>query len=294
MKGKGDITFAGEGSLSPPDDTPLLSSWNGEGSVKVDSVDYAGIGSLQNLHSKNLSLVKGVLDAALECLLNGGPTSIKASGDLSSEKPAVTIALDSKDITLSQDMTLLGYIIPILAMPADGRLSGKGNVSAALSWQGFDWESEMVKTIKGTGSLRLSDGSVLSQNVLSEILKAFGKPEKLQFDQILTNFRLAEGKVYNDNIQLNGKDLDLNLNGWTSLAYVPSQKGNPLEYSVTGDFIQRSLGGDAGKALSILGGGETKIPVVIAGTVQNPRVTIKMPKAGDLLKGLFGPSKKGK
>jgi hypothetical protein len=294
MKGKGDITFAGEGSLSPPDGQPLLSSWNGNGSLLVEGVDYAGLGSIQTLESKNLSLVKGVLDTTLECLLNGGPTSIEASGDLSSDKPVVTIALDSKDITLSQDMTLLGYIIPLLAMPADGRLSGKGNVSAALSWQGFDWESEIVKTIKGTGSLRLSDGSVISQNVLSEILKSFGKPEKLQFDQILTNFRLAEGKVYNDNIQLNGKDLDLNLNGWTSLAYVPSQKGNPLEYSVTGDFIQRSLGGEAEKVLSILGGGEAKIPVVIAGTLQKPRVTIKMPKAGDLLKGIFGPSKKGK
>ena len=130
--------------------------------------------------------------------------------------------------------------------------------------------------------------------MLSEILKAFGKPEKLQFDQILTSFRLAGGKIYNDNIQLNGKDLDLNLYGWTSLAYDVSQKGNPLEYRVTGDFIQRSLGRDAEKVLSVLGGGETAIPVVIAGTVQQPRVTIKMPKAGDLIRGIFGPSKKGK
>jgi hypothetical protein len=294
MKGKGDITFAGEGSLSPPDDKPLLSSWNGEGSMKVESVDYEGIGSIQNLHSKNLSLVKGVLDTTLEYLINGGTAQIAGTCDFNKKKPDVQMTMGAQDVTLSQDLTLLGYIVPILILPSEGRLSGKGNMSAAVSWQGFDWESEMVKTIKGTGKVRLSDGSVLSQNVLSAILKAFGKPEKLQFDQILTNFRLAEGKIYNDNIQLNGKDLDLNLNGWTSLAYVPSQKGNPLEYSVTGDFIQRSLGGDAEKVLSILGGGETKIPVVIAGTAQNPRVTIKMPKAGDLLKGIFGPSKKGK
>jgi hypothetical protein len=293
MKGKGDITFAGEGSLSPPDDKPLLSSWNGEGSMKVETVDYEGIGSIQNLNSKKLVLKQGVLDTTLECLINGGTSQIAGTCDFNKKKPDVQMTMEAQDIKLSQDLTLLGYIIPILTMPSEGQLSGKGNLSAAVSWQGFDWESEMAKTIKGTGTVRLSDGSVLSQNVLSEILKAFGKPEKLQFDQILTNFRFAEEKVYNDNIQLNGKDLDLNLNGWTSLAYVPSQKGNPLEYSVTGDFIQRSLGRDAEKVLSVLGGGEAKIPVVIAGTVQNPRVTLKMPKAGDLLKGIFGPSKKG-
>ena len=294
MKGKGDITFAGEGSLSPPDNVPVLSTWNGSGSVLIETADYAGIGVIQNLRSRKLSLTQGVLDIALECLLNGGPTTIEGSGNLSSERPDVTLAFDSKDITLSQDVTLLGYIVPILIIPDEGRLTGKGSVSAALAWQGFDWETEMVKTIKGTGRLRLSDGSILSQNVLSEILKAFGKPEKLQFDEILTNFRLSEEKVYNDNIQLNGKDLNLNLKGWTSLAHVPSQKGNPMEYSVTGDLIQKSIGKDAEKVLSILGGGEANIPVVIAGTIQNPRVSIKLPKAADIFKGIFSPLQKGK
>ena len=85
MKGKGDVTFACKGSLSPPDDKPLLSSLNGEGAVQVESVDYKGIGSIQNLRSKGLSLGKGVLDTTLECLLNGGSAQIGGTVILTKE-----------------------------------------------------------------------------------------------------------------------------------------------------------------------------------------------------------------
>ena len=294
MKGKGDITFACEGSLSPPDDKPLLSSLNGEGSVQVESVDYEGVGSIKNLRSKNLSLVKGILDTTLEGLLNGGPAQIAGKCDFNQKKPDVQVTMDVQDVKLSQDVTLLGYIVPVLITTSEGNLSGKANVSAQASWQGFEWDSEISRTIKGKGNLSVRDGTVQSQNVLAEILKFAGQSETFQFEQILTAFRLSDGKIFNDNIQLNGKDLDLNLKGWTSLAYVPSQKGNPLEYSVTGDFIGKSLGRDAEKVLSVLGGGEAAIPIVIAGTVQSPRVTIKRPKAEDLFRGLFKSPQKGK
>ena len=287
MKGKGDITFACKGSLSPPDDKPLLSSLSGEGSVQVELVDYEGVGSIKNLRSKDLSLAKGVLDTTLECLLNGGPAQIAGTCDFNKEKPDVQVTMDVQDVKLSQDVTLLGYIVPVLITTSEGSLSGKANASVKASWQGFEWDPEISRTIKGKGNLSVRDGTVQSQNVLAEILKFAGQSETFQFEQILTAFRLSDGKIFNDNIQLNGKDLDLNLKGWTSLAYVPSQKGNPLEYSVTGDFIDKSLGRDAKKVLSILGGGEGTIPIVIAGTVQNPRVTIKKPKAEDLFRGLF-------
>ena len=88
---------------------------------------------------------------------------------------------------------------------------------------------EISRTIKGKGNLSVRDGVVQSRNVLAEILKFAGQSETFQFEQILTAFRLSDGKIFNDNIQLNGKDLDLNLKGWTSLVYVPSKKGNPLD-----------------------------------------------------------------
>jgi hypothetical protein len=114
------------------------------------------------------------------------------------------------------------------------------------------------------------------------ILKAAGKSETLEFEQIFTGFRLRDSKIYNDDIQVNGKDLKIGLKGWTSLVYVSSKKGNPMEYEVTGDYLQKKMGKDAQTVLSILGGGESKIPIRIAGTVQSPRVSLKLPKLKDL------------
>jgi hypothetical protein len=287
MKGNGDITFSCKGSLSPPDDKPLLSSWNGDGFLKIASLDYTGIGSLKNLQSKNLSLVKGVFDTTLDCQLNGGPSRVVAKCDFSKKRPDVQVTIDAQNVNLSQDVALLGYIIPILITTSEGTLSGKVNLSAQATWQGFEWDSEISRTIDGKGNLSVSEGTVQSRNILAEILKFAGQSEKLEFEQILTGFRLSDGKIYNDNIQVNGDTLDLNLKGWTSLAYVPSKQGNPLEYQVTGDLIDRSLGRDAKKVLSVLGGEDATIPVVISGTVQKPRVTIKKPKVEDVFKGLL-------
>lgn len=291
-KGKGNIDISCAGSFRSPEGKPMLSTWDGNGSLSVDSIDYQTIGSIKNLHTKNLSLKNGLLDVTLKCQLNDGATQIEGQFDFGKKMPTMQVNLETKDVQLSQDVAILGYIIPILIIPPSGQLSGKANLSAQAFWQGMSWNSEIAKTINGTGKLILNDGTIRSQNVLSQILKSFGKSETLQFKEILTAFRLKDEKIYNDNIQVNGDDLNFQIKGWTSLTTIASQNGNPMEYSVTGDFLDESLGRDAKKVLSILGGGEPVIPVVIAGTVQNPKIAIKMPKAGDLLQGIFGSDKK--
>ena len=291
-RGKGNITFSCGGNLSSPDDKPMLSTWDGNGSLSVDSINYQTIGSIKDLQTKNLSLKKGVLDSTLMCLLNNGPTRAEGEFDFGKKTPAMKVNLEAKDIQLSQDLKILGYIIPILIIPPSGQLSGKANLSAQASWQGTSWDSEIGKTINGEGELILNDGTIRSQNVLSQVLKSFGKPETLKFKQISTSFRLKDEKIYNDNVQVNAEDLNFQIKGWTSLTYIASQNGNPIEYSITGDFLNESLGRDAKKVLSIIGGGEPLIPVVITGTVQQPKIAIKMPKAGDLIQGIFGSDKK--
>jgi hypothetical protein len=195
--------------------------------------------------------------------------------------------LDGKNILLTQDIKILGFIVPILIMSPSGELTGSGNVFAEASWEGTDWNTEIGKTIVGQGEISLKDGTLNSEDVLSRVLKPFGKSETLEFKEIKVPFSLKEGKIINDNIQVNSKDLKFGLKGWTSLVYEPSRKGNPMEYMVTGELIEKALGKEAQKYLSPLGIEEGTIPVAIAGTVQKPRISIKLPKAGDLLKGLF-------
>jgi len=293
-KGKSDITVACKGSLKSPDETPLLATWDGKGSLSAGPIEYQGIGSIQNLRSTARSLKKGILDTTLTCLLNEGPTTMEGKLNFRREKPTMRVVMSAKAVQLSQDIKLLGYIIPILIVPSDGKLSGKGDLSVQANWRGTNWDSEISKTIKGEGELNLKDGTIQSQNVLSLILKYFGKPEALRFEQISTGFRLEDGKIYNDNIKVDGEELDFSIKGWTSLAYVPSQKGNPMEYSLSGDFSKLSLGKDAEKVLSFFGEDKQTIPIAIAGTVQKPKVSIKMPKAKDFFKGILSPPEKKK
>ena len=287
FKGKGEIVFSGEGQLKPPKDASILSTWNGEGSLSLDSIEYSGFGSIQNLHTTKLSLNKGILQFILKYLLNNGPSQLEGKLDFRRIKPETKIKMEIKDAQVSQNLKILGYIIPVLITSSSGKLTGKGNFSIQASWQGIDWDKEISRTITGKGILSLNEGMLRSEDVLSVILKSFGKPETLQFDQILTGFRIGDGKIYSDDIQVNGKDLKFSLQGWTSLIYDPSQKGNPMEYTVRGDFLKQSLGKDGKKVLSLLGGEELFIPVVIGGTVQKPRVSIKMPRLKDFFRGIF-------
>lgn len=286
-KGKATITLSSEGSINPPEGVPLLASWSGNGALTAESADYLGIGSVRDLRSTKLSLNKGLLDAALECAIDGGPARMEVRCDCNREKPDVQMTAEVREMKLSKDMRLLGYIIPILIIPPDGELSGKGDFSVQASWKGTNWQSDIGRTMQGKGTLNINEGTIRSRSVLSLVLKTFNKPELLTFETMLTQFRLAEEKIYNDDIQVKAKDFTLNLKGWTSLVYVPSRRGNPLEYSVKGDVIQKAVGGEAGKVLSILGAEDMTIPVVIAGTVQDPTVSVKMPKAGDVLRGIF-------
>lgn len=281
-QGKGELIFNGKGNLTSSDEISILSSWNAKGALSIESVEYQGIGSIENLHSTQLSFIKGVVNTALEGLLNKGPSKLKGMIDFNKPRTEMQVALDAKDILLSHEIDLLGYIIPILIISPSGKLSGQGDISTQASWQGTDWNTQIGQTIQGEGTLNLRDGMISSQDVLSVILKAAGKSETLEFEQIFTGFRLGDSKIYNDDIQVNGKDLKIGLKGWTSLVYVPSKKGNPMEYEVTGDYLQKKMGKDAQTVLSILGGGESKIPVRIAGTVQSPRVSLKLPKLKDL------------
>ena len=90
-----------------------------------------------------------------------------------------------------------------------------------------------------------------------------GKSETIQFDQILSPFRLGEGKIYDNTIQVTGPDIELALQGWTSLIYDPEKKGNPIKYKVTGASLKQSLGKDAQKILPFLGNNDATIPIVI-------------------------------
>ena len=287
LHGKGSLAFAAEGNLKPAERKPVLSSWTGNGTVFLDAMSYQGLGTIQNLKSTEFTLNKSILRLALGGLLNNGPSKVQGTIDLRQKRPVMKLSGQGKDIELSKEQTMLGYVIPIGSRYT--LFSGKGFFSFQTSWKGADWEQEISTSIVGAGKISLHDVSVQSEGALSEILKVLGKSE-IRFDQILTLFHLGGGKIYNDTLKINSKDLSLELKGWTSLVYDPEKKGNPINYSVTGDSLKNFLGKDAQKFLSFLSDSDVTIPIHIKGTVQKPKVSVKFPKAKKFFKDFFNPS----
>ena len=285
LYGKGSVAFNAEGNLKPTENKSILSSWTGNGIVSLDTMSCQGIGTIQNLKSTEFTLDKSILRLSLEGLLNRGPSAVQGVIDFRQTHPIIKLKGQGKNIELSEDQTMLGYVIPISSRSR--QLTGKGFFSFQTSWQGFDWEQEISRSIVGTGKISLEDGSVESEGVLSEILKVLGKPEAIPFDQILTVFHLGDEKIYNDTVQLNSKDLTLELKGWTSLVYDPEKRGNPIKYTVTGASLKNLLGKDAQKFLPFFSGENAPIPIYIKGTVQKPKVSVKFPKAKDFFKDFF-------
>ncbi|HJX31285.1 MAG TPA: AsmA-like C-terminal region-containing protein [Thermodesulfobacteriota bacterium] len=289
LQGNGSLTFTAEGKLKPVKNKPVLSSWIGNGTVFLDAMSYQGLGTIQNLKSAECTLDKGVLKLALKGLLNNGPATAQGAIDFNQKRPAMNLKGQGKNIELSQKQTLLGYVIPISSRST--QLTGKGSFFLQASWQGTDWEQEISRNVRGEGKISLNDGTIKSEGALSEILSVLGKSDTIQFDQILSPFRLGEGKIYDNTIQVTGPDIELALQGWTSLIYDPEKKGNPIKYKVTGASLKQSLGKDAQKILPFLGNNDSTIPMVISGTVQKPKVSVKFPKAKKFFKDFFNPPK---
>jgi hypothetical protein len=289
LQGNGSLTFTAEGKLKPVENKPVLSSWIGSGTVFLDAMSYQGLGTIQNLKSTGCTLNKGVLTLALEGLLNNGSSTVQGAIDFNRKRPVMNLKGQGKDSDLAPDQTLLGYVIPISSHSTE--LTGKGSFFLQASWQGTDWEQEISKSVVGEGKITLHDGTIRSKGAMSEILRFFGKSETIQFDQILCPFRIGEEKIYDNTIRVTGPDIELAVQGWTSLIYDPEKKGNPIKYTVTGASLKQSLGKDAQKILPFLGGENATIPIYIKGTVQKPKVSVKFPKSKEFFKDFFNPPK---
>jgi hypothetical protein len=120
---------------------------------------------------------------------------------------------------------------------------------------------------------------------MSKILKALGGRGEYEFDKITTRFVIADSKISNDNISVNGKEFDIGLSGWTSF-------DGRIEYSADAEALSKHVGRDARKILGALSQG-SKLPIVVSGTINKPKLSFKWPKPqeiGNILQEILGGS----
>ncbi|MEE9604610.1 MAG: AsmA-like C-terminal region-containing protein, partial [Candidatus Scalindua sp.] len=205
-----------------------------------------------------------------------GNASVKA--DLKEEMPPLDISLNLSDVRINQKMDILAYVMPILPA-SDGQMSGMLNMTLTAQGKGLNWQDELSKSLNAVGEINITDGYIKGDKIISNILKR----EEYSFDDIITQFKINDEKIFVDNLKVNSKDFNMGLSGWTSF-------DGRIEYTADAEIVGKYIGGDAEKILGMLGKG-SKLPIVITGTVNNPRLAFKWPKPqdiGNLLGSLFG------
>ncbi|ODS33605.1 MAG: hypothetical protein SCARUB_01268 [Candidatus Scalindua rubra] len=287
MIGKGMVDLGINGKLLTQENENLYENMNLNGSVSINKIKYDAY-EITDFKSK-LYLNDGFFttkDFAFK--LNEGPGTVSASANLKEEKPALDFDMKLSDVRINQNMDLLAYIIPILSAP-EGKISGKLSMMFNAKGNGLNWQDDLSKSLNGLGEIDIKDGHIKGGKLTSKIFKTFGKKGEYKFDNITTKFIIDDSKISNDDISVNGKDFNIGLSGWTSF-------DGRLEYSVEAEALSKYIGGDAGRILGSMGKG-SKLPIVVTGTINKPKLAFKWPKPqeiGSLLQGILGDSKDSK
>jgi len=275
MTGKGIVDLDIDGKLSTKGN--LYENVNLNGNVSMDTIKYASY-KVTDLKS-GIQLDDGLFTTKdFVFKLNEGQGDVSVKANLKEETPPFDFSLSLSDVRINQKMDILAYVMPILPA-SDGHISGMLNMMLNADGNGLNWQDELSKSLSAVGEINIKDGYIKGDKIMSHILKK----EEYSFDDIVTQFKINDEKIFVDNLKVNSKDFNFGLSGWTSF-------DGRIEYTADAEIVGKYIGGDAEKILEMLGKG-SKLPIVITGTVNNPRLVFKWPKPqdiGSLLGNHFG------
>ncbi len=283
MTGKGAVDFDINGKLSAQENENVYEQMDLKGNMSMGTITYDAY-EIKDFNA-GLSLADGFFTTRdFSFKLNNGPGTLSIRANLMEEKPPLVFDMKLSDVNINQNMDLLAYIVPVLAAP-DGKLSGQLNMQFEAKGNGLDWQDDLSKSLNGKGEIEIKDGHIKGGRVTSKIMKALGKSGEYEFDEITTSFVISDSKIINDDISVNGKEFDIGLSGWTSF-------DGRIEYSADAEALSKHVGRDGRKILGALGQG-SKLPIVVTGTIDKPKLSFKWPKPqdiGNILQGIIGGS----
>ncbi|GAX62170.1 hypothetical protein SCALIN_C28_0374 [Candidatus Scalindua japonica] len=283
MAGKGVVDLDMNGKLLPQVNENIYEQMDFDSNMSMDKIIY---GAYEIVDFKvGLSMDDGFFTTKdFTFKLNDGLCAVLARANLKEEKPPLNFEMKLSDANINQNMDLLAYIVPILSAP-EGKLSGKLNMQFSATGTGLDWQDDLSKSLDGDGEIEIKDGYVRGGKVTSKILKALGKGSEYEFDKITTRFVISDSKISNDDISVNGKEFNIGLSGWTSF-------DGRIEYSADAKVLSKHAGRDGKKIIGVLSQG-SKLPIVVTGTIDKPKLSFKWPKPqeiGNILQGILGSS----
>ncbi|HEU4395022.1 MAG TPA: AsmA-like C-terminal region-containing protein, partial [Planctomycetota bacterium] len=228
---------------------------------------------VDSIRTEPLTLAAAELDAGLKGgvvevrsikgTVNGGAVTGRATLGVSGDALRHSLEVQAKGVRVDPAMAyLLKRVVPIFAVGEKGGVSGLLDASLTLEGGGASWE-EAKSSLRGKGSLRVSEGSVSGSGILADVLELFGGGQALPFAAIETEFAVRDRAVWSERIGVDGKDHAMVLKGSTGF-------DGKLDYRVGAKALK--LGKKKLERLKPLLDEDGNLPFTLGGTLWKPRV----------------------
>jgi hypothetical protein len=211
------------------------------------------------------------------CQLNGGALTFDSVVHLgANEQRPSTLRLGWQNGKAGGSLTpLLRYAVPLLAgldantVEEYAGIDYSSLITLTLDLAGpltkpadQEWNQQLGKW-SGNGGLRLGAGAFTAAPPVAKLFEALGGKGRVQFDDLATQFRIADGSVHNDRIVMKTGNSAIYLSGKTRL-------DGKLDYQV--DLSELFKGHRDGQKLLELANG--KVAASLVGSVSSPNVDL--------------------
>ncbi len=151
--------------------------------------------------------------ATLSGRLNQGPFEFTAHVDRASGPPDFEGEFRASDVVLDQGMTVLRYLVPVLAGSA-GELQGQMALHVYLRGRGVSRES-LARTLVGNGNLLLDPIELKGTPLMAEFAKLAELSPTDKLGSIRSDFVVEEGRIKTDHLTLTAGRIPVAISGWT-------------------------------------------------------------------------------
>ncbi len=213
--------------------------------------------------------------------LNGGPFEIVAQLDRTTPAPSFEGQIRAQKIALRDGMSILGYLVPVLARnvtvqeqgqgqgPDDGDVDGTLDLDLYLRGEGNTREA-LRRSVVGHGAVSIDPIELNGSKLMAAIESAVELPEPGRVGSVKSDFVIKQGRIGSDNLTVSVARVPFMLSGWTDF------DGN-LNYRVRTENLTDKLPARARELLGELAN-DPQTPslsaVRVEGAYDDPTITI--------------------
>ena len=210
--------------------------------------------------------------------MNRGPFQFTVHLDRSSGQPAFEGEFRTSDVELDQGMSLLRYLVPVLA-GTQGQLRGRMGLDVYLRGRGSTAE-QLSKSLIGHGTLTLDPAELDKTPLLDAFRQVMELPDSGRSGTIHSDFVVQDGRIRTDHLTLSSGRSEVLVSGWTALDgrldYQVKLQGIPDRLSEKAQKLLDGLDLDLGSLTSLrLSGNVSQVEISYSGGSKDDRPVLE-------------------